>query len=283
MANLRLSPFLLLRRVIIVAALTVPPAVAQPSSLPDVPQAQKGPGAPSDQNGKEDGAGKRRILWVIPNYRSEENSADIKPLTPGGKFKLAFYDSFDPSAFLVAGVFAGSSMAQNQHRGYGQGAEGYGRYYGAAFGDQTIGNFMTGGVFPVIFRQDPRYFTKGTGGFWKRTGYALSREVVTRGDDGVSRFNVSELGGTAAAAGIANAYYPDEERTAGKSAGRWGTQIGLNAAFNEAKEFWPDLRHIIFRTELELLPSGGPHGDCSRKSQHACQRLQRNRPPALGS
>lgn len=247
MANLRPSPFALLCRLIILAVLTVPAAVAQPSSLPDAPQPHNGPASPSDQNGEKSAAGKHRILWVIPNYRAEENSVDIKPLTPGGKFKLAFYDSFDPSAFLVAGVFAGSSMAQNQHRGYGQGAEGYGRYYGASFGDQAIGNFMTGGLFPVVFRQDPRYFTKGTGGFWKRAGYALSREVVTRGDDGGSHFNISELGGTAAAAGIANAYYPDEERTAGKSAGRWGTQIGLNAGFNEMKEFWPDLRHKIFR------------------------------------
>jgi hypothetical protein len=201
----------------------------------------------SDPNGPEDASGKHRILWVIPAYRVEENSSDIKPLTPGAKFKIACYDSFDPSAFLVAGIFAGVSMAQNQHRGYGVGAEGYGRYYGAAFGDQGIGNFMSGAIFPVAFRQDPRYFTKGTGGFWKRTAYAVSREVVTRGDNGHSQFNISELGGSAVAAGISNAYYPDNERTAGKTAARWGMQIGFNALFNEAKEFWPDVRHKLFR------------------------------------
>ena len=184
---------------------------------------------------------------MIPNYRSEENSADVKPLTPGAKFKIACYDSFDPSAFLVAGVFAGASMAQNQHRGYGEGADGYGRYYGASFGDQAISNFMAEALFPTAFHQDPRYFTKGTGGFWKRTGYALSREVITRGDNGSSQFNISELGGNAVATGIANAYYPDDERTAAKAATRWGTQIGFNALFNEVKEFWPDVRRKLFR------------------------------------
>jgi hypothetical protein len=106
---------------------------------------------------------------------------------------------------------------------------------------------MSEAIFPVAFRQDPRYFTKGKGGFWKRTAYALSREVVTRGDNGRSQFSISELGGTAVATAIANAYYPDNERTAGKAAARWGMQIGFNALFNELKEFWPDVRHKLFR------------------------------------
>jgi hypothetical protein len=52
---------------------------------------------------------------------------------------------------------------------------------------------MTEGLFPIVLHQDPRYFVKGTGGFWRRTGYAISREVITRGDDGRNHFNTSEL------------------------------------------------------------------------------------------
>jgi hypothetical protein len=228
-------------------ALTAPSLAQALPALPDAPQPTQASPSAAGQNSQQDaGGGQHRILWVIPNYRSEENTKDIKPLTPGGKFKIACYDTFDPSAFLVAGVYAGTAMAQNQHRGYGQGAEGFGRYYGAAFGDQGIGNFMAEGLLPIAFHQDPRYFTKGTGGFWKRAGYALSREVVTRADQGRSQFNISELGGTAAAGAIANAYYPDEDRTAGKAAARWGMQIGLNAFSNGLKEFWPDIRRKLF-------------------------------------
>lgn len=211
---------------------------AQPSGLPNTPQ--------PNSSAQESGGGKHRILWVIPNYRAEENAESAKPLFPGGKFKIALYDSFDPSAFLVAGFYAGLAMAQNQHRGYGEGAEGFGRYYGAAFGDQGIGNFMTEAILPSAFHQDPRYFTKRSGGFWSRAGYAVSREVITRGDNGGSQFNISEIGGTAVAGAIANAYYPDEERTAGKAAVRWGTTIGLNASYNLLKEFWPDVRRKLF-------------------------------------
>jgi hypothetical protein len=189
---------------------------------------------------------KNHIFWVIPNYRSDEKSTQIKPLTPGAKMKVAFDDSFDPSAFLVAGVFAGLGMAQRQYPSFGQGAQGFGKYYGGAFADQAIGNIMTEGLFPIALHQDPRYFVRGEGGLWKRTGYALSREFITRGDDGRSHFNTSELGGNAVAAGISSVYYPAADRSFGNTANKWGQQIALDAFFNVAKEFWPDVRKKFF-------------------------------------
>jgi hypothetical protein len=73
----------------------------------------------------------------------------IQAVDPRQKFKLAFDDSFDPTAFLVAGVFAGSAMVQHQYPSFGQGAAGFGKYYGGAFADQTIGNMMTEAVLPI--------------------------------------------------------------------------------------------------------------------------------------
>jgi len=86
-------------------------------------------------------------LWIIPNYRSDENSGQIRALTPAEKMKVSLDDSFDPSAFLVAGIFAGMSMAQKQYSSFGTGAQGFGKYYGGAFADQAIGNIMTEGYF----------------------------------------------------------------------------------------------------------------------------------------
>jgi hypothetical protein len=121
------------------------------------------------------------------------------------------------------------------------------KYYGGAFADQAIGNIMSEGLFPVALHQDPRYFVKSTGGFWKRTGYAISREVITRGDDGRNHFNTSELAGNAVAAGISNLYYPAVNRSFGNTANKWGQQIALDTFFNVAKEFWPDVRNKMFR------------------------------------
>lgn len=161
--------------------------------------------------------------------------------------KVAFDDSFDPSAFLVAGVFAGVSMAQRQYTHFGHGAQAFGKYYGGAFADQAIGNFMTEGLFPIALHQDPRYFVKGRGGFWRRTGYAMSREVITLGDNGHSQFNTSEIAGNAMAAGISNLYYPAADRSVANTMNKWGQQLALDTFFNVTKEFWPDVLRKVFR------------------------------------
>lgn len=214
------------------------PALAQ--SVPDAPQPQQ-PAISHQAPHKQSDYSKHHIFWLIPNYREDESSGRFVALTAKEKLKVAFDDSFDPTAFLVAGVFAGSSMAQHQYN-FGQGAQGFAKYYGGAFADQAIGNMMSEGLFPVALRQDPRYFVKGSGGFWKRTGYAISREFITRGDDGGNQFNTSELAGNAVAAGISNAYYPAANRSFGTTVNKWSQQIGLDAAFNIMKEFWPDVR-----------------------------------------
>ena len=218
------------------------------STLPDAPQPNQTQSGQSnlEQDRQPREPSKNHIFWVIPNYRSDENPAEIKPLTPGAKMKVAFDDSFDPSAFLVGGIFAGLAMAQGQYSLFGTGVQGFGKYYGGAFADQAIGNIMTEGLFPVALHQDPRYFVKGKGGFWKRTGYAISCEAITRGDDGRNHFNTSELAGNAVAAGISNIYYPAADRSFGNTANKWGQQIALDAFFNVAKEFWPDVRNKLF-------------------------------------
>ena len=218
---------------------------AQDSTLPDAPHPQKQNPSTAAQPEAKAGYGKHHILWVIPNYRTDESALESKPLPPKQKFKLAVDDSFDPTAFLVAGIFAGSAMAQKQYPSFGQGATGFAKYYGGAFADQAIGNMMTEAILPTLLRQDPRYFTKGKGGFLKRTEYAISREVITRNDDGHNGFNASEILGNAIAAGISNAYYPAADRSAGNTFNKWGQQIGLDTGFNVLKEFWPDIQRKL--------------------------------------
>jgi hypothetical protein len=120
---------------------------------------------PHNQQGEPN---KNHIFWIIPNYRSDENPAEINPATPGEKMKVSLDDSFNPSAFLVAGIFAGTSIGAAAVQLFRTGAQGFGKYYAGAFADQAIGNIMTEGLFPVALHQDPRYFIKGAGGFWRR-------------------------------------------------------------------------------------------------------------------
>ena len=188
----------------------------------------------------------KRIFGIIPNYRTSPSMEDYEPLTSREKFKIAAEDAFDPGTFALAALFAGDGQLTNANRSFGQGAAGYGRYFGTAFGDFAIGNFMTEGLFPSLFHQDPRYFRRGTGSGWSRFRYAVGQTFWTDGDSGKTEFNFSELIGNSSAVAISNAYYPDH-RTASNAVSRLSIQLGLDTAGNVLKEFWPDFSRKLNR------------------------------------
>jgi hypothetical protein len=216
------------------------------SSLPDAPTPQLNPG---DSNSSDDQKGKqpKRILGIIPNYRAVGANAHLPPLRFKEKFWLATQDTFDYSDFIFVGGLAGISMAQNSEPSFGQDAAGYGRYYWHIFVDGGMENYMTEAIVPTATKEDPRYYTLGEGGLIKRTGYAVSRLFITRTDTGKNTFNISEIVGAGAAAGIGNAYYPTQSNTWVKTYQRWGTQVPLDGLFNVLKEFWPDINQAVFR------------------------------------
>ena len=189
----------------------------------------------------------KRILWIFPNYRAVSANTQLPPLSLKDKFWLATQDSFDYSSFISAGIIAGASQANKSYPEFGQGAKGYGRYYWHAVTDQAVGNYLTEAIAPAVTREDPRYYTLGHGGFFKRTGYAVSRLLITRSDSGGRTINFSEIVGNGAGAGISDLYYPSRERTWTKTGQKWVTQIALDGVFNIVKEFWPDINRAIFR------------------------------------
>ena len=215
------------------------------SSVPDAPT----PSVPPAQvNNLDDQFGKqpKRILGVIPNYRAVSANTQLPPLNFKGELWLATQDTFDYSDFIFVGALAGINMAGKSQPTFGQGAEGFGKYYWHDFVDGGIENYMTEAVVPQATKEDPRYYTLGKGGFFKRTGYAVSRLFITRANSGKSTFNLSEVVGAGAAAGIGNAYYPAQNNQWVKTYQRWGTQVGLDGLFNVLKEFWPDVNQAIF-------------------------------------
>src|SRR5580658_2075371 len=222
------------------------------SSLPDAPKPAPKPAtkpaeasSPNDQH-EQYGKQPKRILGIVPNYRAVSANEKLPPLNFKGEMWLATQDTFDYSDFIFVGALAGVDMASKSQPTFGQGAEGYGKYYWHVFVDGGIENYMTEAIVPLLTKEDPRYYTMGKGGFFKRTGYAVTRLFVTRANSGKSTFNLSEIVGAGAAAGIGNAYYPAQNNQWVKTYQRWGTQVGMDGAFNVLKEFWPDVNHAIF-------------------------------------
>jgi Carboxypeptidase regulatory-like domain len=153
----------------------------------------------------------QRVLGVIPNFYVTYDSEAL-PLKPKQKFELAWKTSVDPVTFAASGIIAGVEQADNGFSGYGQGAQGYAKRFGASYADGFIGNMIGGAILPSLFKQDPRYFYKGTGSTRSRILYALANAVVCKGDNGHWQLNYSGILGSLAAGGISNLYYPASNR-----------------------------------------------------------------------
>ncbi len=89
-----------------------------------------------------------RIFKFIPNYLTVENANKAPPLTRAQKFKMVAQGDFDWGQFVFYGMLSGIGQARNSEPGFGQGATGYGKRYGASFADSTIENFITGAILP---------------------------------------------------------------------------------------------------------------------------------------
>lgn len=163
------------------------------------------------------------------------------PLTSGQKFKLFVDRTIAPSTFVAAAGSAALGQATNNYEGWGQGWDAYGKRVGAAVANSASTNFFGTFVFPSMFHQDPRHFFSNRSGFKKRVAYALTRQVVTRTDDGRKTFNWSRVLSLLVSESIANTYLPPQERTAGRTFERAGTRFTIGIGTALLKEYWPDI------------------------------------------
>jgi hypothetical protein len=188
----------------------------------------------------------KHIFGIIPNNRTSPSLKNHKPLSPKKKFEIARQDSFDRGTVVLAAAFAADAQRTNANPSFGQGVEGYSRYFGASYADLVIGNYMSEAIYPTLLHQDPRYFRRGIGSKWTRLGYSMGQIFWTHTDSNRTQFNYSEILGNATAVAVSNAYYPDN-RNATDAATKLGIAIGVDMASNVLKEFWPDVSRRFSR------------------------------------
>ena len=179
---------------------------------------------------------KQRVLGFVPNFYVSYVS-DAAPLTAKQKFELAWKTTIDPVNFALTGVIAGIEQSQDAFEGYGQGAQGYGKRFGASYADGASATFIGGAILPTLFKQDPRYFYKGTGTKKSRALYALANAVICKGDNGKWQPAYSAILGSLAAGGISNLYYDKEDRGASLTVENTLIGIGASAVTNLLQEF----------------------------------------------
>ena len=180
---------------------------------------------------------KQRVLGFVPNFYVSY-VPDAAPLTSKQKFELAWKTTLDPVTFVLTGAVAGVQQANNVFSGYGQGAQGYGKRYGADYADSVTSTFIGSAILPSLLKQDPRYFYKGSGSARSRILYAIANSVICKGDNGRWQANYSNILGSLAAGGISNLYYPAQDRNgAALTFENAAIEIGATAAANLLQEF----------------------------------------------
>jgi hypothetical protein len=221
-----------------------------PRDLPDAPAPKQASAKPKRQN---------RINTTIAVLEKRsiffpEIATSPGPLSTKKKFELFADESVAPSRLLSSAAGAGISQARNSLDGYGQGMGGYGKRFGSSMATAASNNFFGTFMISSMLHRDPRYFLTLHGGPGHRIGYALSRIVVSRTDEGKNSANWAGMIAPLLAEGLANSYLPVKEQTAGRTFQRYGIRIGLNTAANALREYWPAISRNLRITQVAPTP-----------------------------
>lgn len=183
-----------------------------------------------------EGQEKQRVFGVFPNFYTSY-IWKAEPMPKRLKYRLAFRALVDPFTILVVAGTASAEHYNGTYPGYGPGIAGYGKRFGAAYGDALTSRVIGSAILPSVLHQDPRYFYQGSGSVASRSTHALASTFVTRGDSGKTQINFSHLLGSLAAGAIANAYHPSSSRGLGLTFETFGITTGANAIGNLFREF----------------------------------------------
>ncbi|HZQ21069.1 MAG TPA: hypothetical protein VFA90_20515 [Terriglobales bacterium] len=195
----------------------------------------------------------QRLLGVLPNFGTTSRR-NPPPLSASGKFHLFYKSAFDPVQLSVVGLQAGFSQAEDEFPEYGQGAAGFGKRYGATLADEVSSGLFTDFLYPVLFKEDPRYFRLGEGPIKRRFGYALLQEIDCHTDKGGRSVAWSNVLGALTSGSVSNAYYPAPERGFGLTMSRSAISIGYGSLGGLVDEFYPDISHRLFHHHDKLVP-----------------------------
>jgi hypothetical protein len=235
---------------------STPAAAGQSDSQPSPPEGPAPQLNPEEQRKKAQEQlqqqEKQRVMGVMATFNTTANK-DAVPLTAGQKYQLFFKSATDPWPFLLAAVLAGTDQADNSFPEYGQGMQGYAKRFGASYTDYFVGNFFGNAVLASAFREDPRYYQKGTGSYLGRFLWAASGTVWCKRDSGSWGPNYANVMGNMVGAAISNVYYPASDRTVGGTLER-GVSVTAEAIIgSEVIEFWPDIARHYKRKQAEKL------------------------------
>ena len=170
-----------------------------------------------------------------------------QPLHAGDKFEMSITRQLTLGTLGASLLSSGYSHLADNRPHYGTDKAGFGERLGASTLRSTTQSIFNFGLYSSLFHDDPRYYVLGDQHpVKKRVIYAATRVIFTRKDDGRKAINYPYLAAVVSAAALTNAYYPDRDRSVGKTAGGVGTTIALNAGVMQLNEFGGDIKRRLF-------------------------------------
>jgi hypothetical protein len=175
------------------------------------------------------------------------------PLTPEQKMKRAARNAFLSPVGYATTAFSAALTEYTEddlpHKTNEDRFADFASRWAIRFTSRATNTLLGGGVYPILFKQDPRYRPSSSRNIFKRALHAASRVFVTDDDDGNLEPNYSRWAGSLTSSAIANLY---EQSTPGRD------RIGTDATFkrfantfvwdavnNLFREFWPDIKGIF--------------------------------------
>ncbi len=221
---------------------------AQPGQTTPETKEQKAERAKRELEAEE----KQRLLGVVPMFNVQSN-ANAAPLTSKQKYQLFFKSSTDWYQFAITAIDGGLSMGGNEYPAYGEGVEGFAKYWGAAYADTFDGNLWGNAILTSWWKEDPRYYRMGHGNFFKRTGYSALTTIWCKRDKGNWGPNYANVAGNFIGGTISNLYYPKSSRGVELTLGRGASVTYEGIVGAEIAEFWPDIIGHFMKKHQEKL------------------------------
>jgi hypothetical protein len=184
-----------------------------------------------------------------PTPEPSPQPTPYKPLTGGQKVKRSLRGAFlNPASYAITAFNAGlRQMGEDRlpHKDTEDELADWGSTAARVFATRTTYGFFGNGVYPALFKQDPRYERAPHKGAGRRAAHAVSRLFVTRGDNGKHQPNFSRFAGAATSSAMANIWErstPGHDRIgADATLNRFGRSFLSGAIGNLVREFLPDI------------------------------------------
>lgn len=173
---------------------------------------------------------------------AQERLADYTPITPAGRVRWVFKNTFGYRSLTLGIIYSGIQTARNKPEEWGPGWEGFGKRFGTRQATQLIGSSVEASV-GALWGEDPRYFHSWRKGFWPRANYAAKMTFFSYRRDGSTGFAYARAIGISAGKAISSTWYPPTDNDWQDTMSRIGISYLGRFLANLWYEFTPEKWH----------------------------------------